>query len=43
MRLPAPLRERAVARQRARLAGEPDGLAGANVARSRARELLGLP
>jgi len=42
MRLPAPLRERAVARQRARLAGEPDGLAGANVARSRAREALGV-
>ena len=43
MRLPAPLRERAVARQRARLAGERDGLAGANVARSRARERAGRP
>jgi hypothetical protein len=42
MRLPAPLRERAVARQRARLARAPDGVAGANVARSRARDALGL-
>ncbi|HEV2774031.1 MAG TPA: DUF4173 domain-containing protein, partial [Solirubrobacteraceae bacterium] len=43
MGLPAPLRERAVARQRARLAGEPDGLAGANVSRSRARDALAAP
>ncbi|MDP1850034.1 MAG: DUF4173 domain-containing protein [Solirubrobacteraceae bacterium] len=43
MALPARLREPAVARQRARLAGEPDGLAGANAARSRARDALDLP
>ena len=43
MALPAPLRAAAVARQRAQLAGEPDGLAGANVSRSRARDALGLP
>ena len=43
MALPAPLRERAVADQRARLAGQPDGFAGANVSRSRARDALGLP
>ena len=41
MALPAPLRERAVADQRARLAGERDGFAGANVSRSRARDVLG--
>ena len=43
MALPAPLREQAVGRQRARLAREADGVAGANVARSRARAALGLP
>lgn len=42
MRLPAPLRERALGRRRDRLAREPDGVAGANVARSRARDALGL-
>ncbi len=41
--LPAPLREQAVGRQRARLEREADGVAGANVARSRARAALGLP
>jgi hypothetical protein len=40
LRLPPPLRERALGRQRARLAGEGDGLAGANRARSRARDAL---
>jgi uncharacterized protein DUF4153 len=40
LRLPAPLREQALGRQRARLAGQPDGLAGANRARSRARAAL---
>ena len=42
MRLPAALRERAITRQRARLAGAPDGVAGANVSRARARDALGL-
>ena len=42
MRLPAALRERVITRQRARLAGAPDGLAGANVSRARARDALGL-
>ena len=41
MGLPAPLREQSVGPQRARLAAEADGLAGANLARSRARQLLG--
>ena len=41
LRLPAPLRERALSVQRARLAGAPDGVAGANVARARARDALG--
>ena len=40
LRLPAPLRERVLARQRVRLAGEPDGLAAANRARTRARAAL---
>jgi len=43
MALPASLREEAVGRQRARLAREPDGVAGANVARSRARDALARP
>lgn len=38
--LPAPLREQALGRQRARLTGEGDGLAGANRARARARDAL---
>lgn len=42
MALPPPLREQAIARQRARLGGERDGLAGANAARSRARDALGV-
>lgn len=41
LRLPAPLRERALARQRARLSGPPDGVAGANAARAWARDALG--
>lgn len=40
LRLPPRLRERALGEQRARLAGEPDGLAGANRARARARDAL---
>ena len=40
LRLPAPLREQALGRQRARLAGKGDGLAGANRARARARAAL---
>ena len=40
LRLPPPLREQALGRQRARLGGQPDGLAGANRARSRARAAL---
>ena len=38
--LPAPLREQALGRQRARLAGAGDGFAGANRARARARDAL---
>ena len=40
LRLPPPLRERVLASQRARLARAPDGLAGANRARARARAAL---
>lgn len=40
LRLPAPLREQALGHQRARLAREGDGLAGANWARARARDAL---
>lgn len=40
LRLPPRLRERALGEQRARLAGAPDGLAGANRARARARDAL---
>lgn len=40
LRLPAPLREQALGHQRARLAREGDGLAGANRARARARDAL---
>jgi len=38
--LPAPLRERALGRQRALLARSRDGLSGANLARARARDVL---
>jgi hypothetical protein len=41
LRLPPRLRARALARQRARLSREPDGLAGANLSRVRARDALG--
>ena len=37
---PNALRERALSVQRAHLAGAPDGLAGANAARARARDAL---
>ena len=40
VRLPAPLRERALSVQRERLASSRDGLAGANLARHRARRAL---
>jgi hypothetical protein len=40
LRLPLPLREQALVRQRARLAGSRDGFAGANRARARARAAL---
>jgi hypothetical protein len=40
LRLPLPLREEALGRQRARLAGSRDGFAGANRARARARAAL---
>ncbi|MEJ7798152.1 MAG: DUF4173 domain-containing protein [Solirubrobacteraceae bacterium] len=40
MRLPAPLRKRALRRQRDRLARRHDGFAGHNVARMRAREAI---
>jgi uncharacterized protein DUF4153 len=40
LRLPLPLREQALGRQRARLAGPPDGFAAANRARARARAAL---
>ena len=40
LRLPRPLREEVLGRQRGRLAGQPDGLAGANRARARARAAL---
>jgi Domain of unknown function (DUF4173) len=40
LRLPPGLRRQALARQRDRLAGDPDGLAGANRARARARDAL---
>ena len=40
MRLPAPLRERVLALQRARLTGARDGLAAANRSRARARAAL---
>ena len=39
-RLPEPLRTRALAAQRSRLAGGDDGFAGANLARSRARDAI---
>jgi hypothetical protein len=40
LRLPPRLRARVLGRQRARLSREPDGLAGANLSRARAREAL---
>jgi hypothetical protein len=40
LRLPPRLRERVLARQRERLAAEPDGLSSANRARARARDAL---
>ena len=40
LRLPPRLRARVLARQRARLAREPDGVAGANLSRARARDRL---
>jgi hypothetical protein len=43
VRLPRPLRDRALAPQRRRLARGGDGFAGANLARARARRLLAAP
>jgi hypothetical protein len=43
VRLPQPLRERALRHQRTRLARSDDGFAGANLARARARSALASP